>query len=182
MECWYWCIVHIKTVTLSPYPMLCHRLDIEIIKICSFVVTMLVQAKEPESSISRSASWLKLIKNFMYVNTKCVPDGRWILQAAGEVSSSSCQARSIPLRKKIVPNRFLFTVAKFSLPVLWQNSLWGKRIAWGTQQHSKARAKTWMAGWAMSSFMDFAESLRYGSASMDPDLVIAPAWSTNHSS
>lgn len=161
--------------------MLCHRLDIEIIKICSFVVTILVQATEPESSISWSASWLKLIKIFMYVNTKCVPGKRWILQAAGEVSSSSCQARSIPLRKEIVTNRFLFTAVKFSVPVLWQNSLWGKRIAWGTQQHSKARAKTWMAGWDMSSFTDFAESLRYGSASMDPDLLIAPAWSTKHS-
>ncbi len=127
---------------------------------------MLVQATRAESSASWSTS-LRLIRIFIYVTTESLPGRRWILQAAGEVSSSSWQARSIPVKKKIVIDWFLFTFAKFSVPVLWQNSLRGKRTAWGTQQQSRARAKTWVAGWYLSACTDFAESLRYVSASME---------------
>lgn len=79
------------------------------------------------------------------------------------MSSSSSQASSIPAKNIIVPDRFPFTFAKFSVPVLWQNWLRGKRTAWGKQQQSRANAKTWKAGWDQSRCTNFAESLRYGS-------------------
>lgn len=170
MYCAYWIC---NDVSLSgTLTLLCHRLDMEVIKGCTIVVTMLVQATRAESSTSWSNSWLRLIKIFIYVTTASLPGRRWILQAAGEVSSSSWQARSIPVRKKIVTDWFPFTFAKFLVPVLWQNSLRGKRTAWGTQQQSRAHAKTWVADWDLSSCMDFAESLRYGSGFLPNELCL----------